>query len=306
MGKTLRTIIKQITHNHLKKYQSFVFGQNLTGVGWVAGTLPTLYEKDGVIELPTSDVSAGGFVTGAGLMGSRPFYIIRYQGFNWFNCIFIINYACKSKEIWKIPCPIFIRGMSLEGSIGPVAGSSHISIFYKMPGIKIISPMTINEYKKAYKYFENNDDVIYVSEHRESYNYSKELTNKLDKNPDYVILAISVTRFEAEKARIKLKQKGIKVGIIHIVWLKPFNFSNQIIEYINSSKYGALVLDNDYVDGIARILAHKISIKVKKKVHVMGLRDKTAGHHKNVDNLPPNKNEITNFVQKIITSLKKN
>ena len=103
MAKTLKDIIKEITYYHLKKNKSYVFGQSLTGVGWVAGTLPKLYEKDGVIELPTSDVAAGGFVTGAGLMKKRPFYIIRYQGFNWFNCIFIINYACKSREIWKIP-----------------------------------------------------------------------------------------------------------------------------------------------------------------------------------------------------------
>ena len=77
MEKTLRTTIKDITQYHLKKYKSYVFGQNLLGVGWVAGTLPKLYEKDGVIELPTSDVSAGGFVTGAGLIGVRPIYIIR-------------------------------------------------------------------------------------------------------------------------------------------------------------------------------------------------------------------------------------
>ena len=114
MGKELREVIKTITSKHLKKYKSFVFGQNLTGVGCVAGTLPKLYEKDGIIELPTSDVSAGGFVTGSALMKKRPIYIIRYQGFNWFNCIFIINYACKSKEILKIPAPMFIRGMSQE------------------------------------------------------------------------------------------------------------------------------------------------------------------------------------------------
>ena len=75
-----------------KKNKSYVFGQNLTSVGWVAGTLPELYERDGVIELPMADVAGGGIVTGAALVGRRPIYIIRYQGYNWFNCIFIINY----------------------------------------------------------------------------------------------------------------------------------------------------------------------------------------------------------------------
>ena len=151
MGKELRDIIKDITKNHLKKNKSQVFGQNLTGVGWVAGTLPKLFEKDGVIELPMADVAGGGIVTGSALMGKRPIYIIRYQGYNWFNCIFIVNYACKSNEIWKIPCPMLIRGIASEGSIGPVAGSAHISIIYKMPGLKIFSPMTSMEYKRIYE-----------------------------------------------------------------------------------------------------------------------------------------------------------
>ena len=29
----------------------------------------------------------------------------------------IVNYACKSKEIWKIPC-VFVRGIGMEGGIG--------------------------------------------------------------------------------------------------------------------------------------------------------------------------------------------
>ena len=114
MGKELRQTIKKITSYHLKKNKSQVFGQNLTGVGWVAGTLPKLFEKDGVIELPMADVAGGGIVTGSALMGKRPIYIIRYQGYNWFNCIFIVNYACKSNAIWKIPCPMMIRGISSE------------------------------------------------------------------------------------------------------------------------------------------------------------------------------------------------
>ena len=47
MAKALKQTIKEITFKHLKKNKSQVFGQNLTGVGWVAGTLPKLFEKDG-------------------------------------------------------------------------------------------------------------------------------------------------------------------------------------------------------------------------------------------------------------------
>ena len=108
MAKTVRETIKNIIRGHLKKKKGKVFGQCLTAVGWVGGTLPELYEKDGMIELSMADVAGGGIVTGSALMKERPIYVIRYQGFNWYNAPMIVNYAAKSKEIWNIPCPIFI------------------------------------------------------------------------------------------------------------------------------------------------------------------------------------------------------
>ena len=300
MVKSLRETIKKITFKHLKRKNYQVFGQNLTDVGWVAGTLPKLFEKDGVIELPMADIAGGGIVTGSALVGRRPIYIIRYQGYNWFNCTFIVNYACKSKEIWKIPAPMFIRGISSEGSIGPVAGSSHISIFYKMPGIKIYSPMTSKEYEKVYKEFMSKDDVFYISEHRSSYSNQKEFKNIVKKNFDLIIMSISVTRFSAVKAVKDLLKLDYKIGIIHLVNLKPFGLEKKWIEAIKTSKHGVLMTDNDYKDGILRILAHKVNEKTNKNVHVMGLNDKTAGHHSSVDNLPPDSVAIKKKILEII------
>ena len=186
MAKTLREVIKETVFFHLKKKKGFVFGQCLTAVGWVGGTLPHLTEKDGMIDISMADVANGGIVVGAGLSKRRPIYVIRYQGFNWFNAAIILNYACKSKEIWDTPCPIFIRGIAMEGSIGPVAGSSHHSLYFRMPGIKIVSPMTPKEYKFVYNKFLKDDSVYYVSEHRGAYPNNIELKD---------IAEFAVTRF---------------------------------------------------------------------------------------------------------------
>ena len=302
MVKTVRETIKFIIKDHLLKFKGLAFGQCLTAVGWVGGTLPELYEKEGMIELPTSDVSNGGIVVGAGLMNKRPIYIIRYQGFNWYNCPMIINYACKSKEIWKVPCPIFIRSIGMEGGIGPVAGSSHHSLYYRMPGIKIASPMTPKEYVSVYNKFMQDDEVYYISEHRKSYDNSLELKDDLNfKQYDVIIFAISITRFETLKAKKILDKQKIKIGIVNILWIKPLYIKKKWIKSLNSSRYGGVVIDDDYQEGVAKSIANDLNLKTGKKIFTMGLKNKSAGFHKKVDNLPPTANEIVNKINQIIS-----
>ncbi len=301
MGKTLRETIKEIIKNHLKNKKGKVFGQCLTAVGWVGGTLPELYEKDGMIELSMADVASGGIVTGSALMNEKPIYVIRYQGFNWYNAPMIVNYAAKSKEIWNAPCPVFVRGIGMEGGIGPVAGSSHHSLYYRMPGLKIVSPMTPNEYKKIYNSFMKDDEVYYVSEHRGSFNNKIELKNDIKGKKDFVIIAISITRFEAIKAKELLEKKGFKIGIINILWIKPFKISKASLKCIINSKFGGIILDDDYVDGISNSIANKLNHLTNKKIFTMGLSNKSAGFHKKVDNLPPDTKQI---VKKVISIIK--
>ncbi len=300
MGKTVRETIKEIIRSHLKKKRGKVFGQCLTAVGWVGGTLPELYEKDGMIELSMADVAGGGIVTGSALMNERPIYVIRYQGFNWYNAPMIVNYAAKSKELWKTPCPIFVRGVGMEGGIGPVAGSSHHSLYYRMPGIRIAAPMTPLEYQKVYDSFINETEVYYISEHRGSFNNKLEFQNDIKSKKDFVIIAISITRFEAIKAKKNLEKKGYKIGIIHIFWIKPFKISKKAVNCIIKSKYGAIILDDDYVDGISNSLANKLNQQTNKKIYTMGLKNKSAGFHKKVDNLPPTSKEIEKRILSII------
>ena len=301
MGKTLKETIKEIIRKHLKNKKGKVFGQCLTAVGWVGGTLPELYEKDGMIELSMADVAGGGIVTGSALMREKPIYVIRYQGFNWYNAPMIVNYAAKSKEIWNTPCPVFVRGIGMEGGIGPVAGSSHHSLYYRMPGLKIVSPMTPKEYKKIYNSFMKDDEVYYVSEHRGSFNNKIELKDDIKGIKDFVIIAISITRFEAIKAKEILEKRGLKIGIINILWIKPLKISKASIKCLANSKFGAILLDDDYVDGISNSLANKLSHMTDKKIFTLGLSDKSAGFHKKVDNLPPSSSQI---IKKIIYLIK--
>jgi acetoin:2,6-dichlorophenolindophenol oxidoreductase subunit beta len=299
MAIELRETIRKITQDHLKN-GNLLFGQCLSAVGWVNGTVPQLTEEDGLVELSMADVMAGGVVVGAALMGRRPIYVVRYQGFQWFNAPIIINYAGKSKEMWNKPCPIFIRSIAMEGNIGPVASSSHHGIYYRAPGVKIASPMTSNEYRAVYDDFMKGDDSIYVSEHRNSHSNTSEFDNIIYDKPDIVLFPYSVTRFDCEEASNFLRTKGIKVSVFHQVWIKPEKFSHESLENLSQSKYGGVVLDDDFINGIAKQKAYHLMLETSVPVRAFGLEDKVAGFHEKNDNLPPKSKDIVSFISRIL------
>lgn len=298
MEKTVRDTIRDITRYHLNN-GSKCYGQCLTAVGWVGGTLPELYEEDGMVELSMADVAGGGIVVGAALAGERPIYVVRYQGFQWYNSPIIANYAMKSKEIWKRPCPLLIRSIGMEGGVGPVAGSSHHSIYQRMPGVKVIAPMTPKEYQMVYDKFMEDDEVYYISEHRKSYDNTEEFENVILEESDIVLFPISITRFSAEEARKELESIGLRVSIIHQVWIKPFVLEDQWRQCLNNSKFGGLLLDDDYEEGAASSIAHRIMMEANKKVDTLCIKHRTAGFHPDVDNLPPSKEEIITKIKEI-------
>jgi pyruvate/2-oxoglutarate/acetoin dehydrogenase E1 component len=298
MAITLRETIKSIVKDHLLDKKGKAYGQCLTAVGWVGGTLPELYEEDGMVELSMADVAGGAIVVGAALAGDRPIYVVRYQGFQWYNCVSIVNYAAKSKAIWKRTCPVFVRSIAMEGGVGPVAGSSHHSLVYRMPGIKVACPMTPAEYKECYEKFMLDDEPYYISEHRKSYENSNDLLDVITTDkPDFTIFPISITRFEMQKLLVIANENNISLNIFNIFWLKPFVVNENSIQSLSNSKYGGLVLDDDYTNGAQSSIANNLSIKSKNIVNCFGLEDKTAGFHPINDNLPPTPEQI---LQKLI------
>jgi len=299
MATTVRETIKEITRKHLTEGLGKCYGQCLTAVGWVGGTLPEMYEEDGMVEFSMADVSNGSIATGIALAGGRPIYVVRYQGFQWYNLVSIVNYAAKSKEIWNRPCPIFVRSIAMEGGVGPVAGSSHHSLAHRMPGIKVISPMTPGEYEYAYDCFMNDDEPYYVSEHRKSYDNTEELENIILPNADFTIFPISITRLEIKKLLELAKQENINLNIIHQLWIKPFTIEDSWKIALDNSRFGGLVTDDDYVEGTASSIANELSLATGKKVYTLGLEPRTAGFHPSVDNLPPSAEKMIEKLKNI-------
>ena len=301
MGKTVADVIKQTTRDHLKHNNGLFFGQCVTAVGWIGGTVPEMSESEGIVELSLADVANAGIVVGAALVGRRPIYTVRYQGFMWYNATTIVNYAAKSKDIWGVSCPIFLRSVGMEGNgIGPVTTAAQHGLVMRMPGIFVCAPMSPGEWREVWEWFMEHDDPIYVSESRKSFPIDYEFENIVKPEADITLFPISAARLNAIEAVRILEQEGIKCNIVHLLWLKPFTPTNKMLLALNYSKCG-LVIDSDFeIGGPSRSLAYDLMHESKTPVFTLGLEDRTAGVAKYLDNGTPEPDRICKTVKEIL------
>lgn len=290
-------VIKEITHKHLTENNGALLSQNVRAVGNLCGTISdeTINHK-GIIELPTSDSSNSAVACGFGLVGRRPIYAIRFQGFLWYNAVSIINYAAKIKQLSNgtITCPVFVRGIGTEGHIGPVAShQNHGMMLRGSCDLKVFAPMTPNEYRQTWQSFLDDEVPVFCSEHRLSYNNSEDLRNSfccVARQP--TIIAIGAARFNALRAVGELKSRGIFVNLVHLWQLKPLVLPDSI--GIATSKI--LVVDSDYETGFGPTVALECLKRYKiADISVMGLEDRVAGFSLETDVLTPSVERIVNY-----------
>lgn len=300
MARTVAETISFLTRQHLEKNDGLLFGQCVTAVGWVGGTVPEMTEQEGIVELSMADVAGAGIAVGAAVVGRRPIYVIRYQGFMWYNAAPLLNYAAKSKEMWGVPCPIFVRAIAMEGGVGPVASGSHHGMVMRMPGMPVCAPMTPGEWIEAWDWYMAHDQPLYVSEHRRSFPLDGEMASVLHERPVVTLLAISAARLQAVEAVEFLKQEGIECDLIHIVWLKPFKATEEILDSLRKSGLG-IVIDSDFeIAGASRSIAYELMLEASVPVHALGLEDRTAGFAPHLDNGTPSAEQIATRVKALL------
>ena len=149
----------------------------------------------------------------------------------------------------------------------------------------------------------SNNDPMYVSEHRRLWDVDYEMEDVVDKDADITLFPITATRLNAREAIAKLKEDGIKCNLIDLLWLKPFelNKKDESIEYsLENSRYGGLVLDGDFVNGVAKNIAYDMMHKYGKKVYALGLEDKASGFAPWNNNLSPTPERIYSYVRWLV------
>jgi pyruvate/2-oxoglutarate/acetoin dehydrogenase E1 component len=300
MGTTVAETIRSVTREHLEQRKGLLFGQCVTAVGWIGGTVPEMTEAEGIVELSMADVAGSGITVGVALMGVRPIYVIRYQGFMWYNAASLLNYAAKSKDMWGVPCPMLVRAIAMEGAIGPVASASHHGMVIRMPGMPVIAPMTPGEWMEGWNWFMAHDDPVYMSEHRRSFPIDYEMPDQVEGAAEITLIAISAARLNALDAIKTLAAQGIRCHLIHCVWLKPLQIKPTMVDSLARTKLG-LVIDSDFeLAAAGRSIAYDLMHATGIPVHALGLEDRSAGFAPQHDNGTPTSVRIIQRVQQIL------
>ena len=141
---------------------------------------------------------------------------------------------------------------------------------------------------------------MYVSEHRKSFDIDYEMSDVVNRYPHITLFPISAARLNAVKAAEILSDEGIVCDIVHLLWLKPFIITDRILDSLNNSGLGGVVIDTDYENGAAKCIASDLTQHTDKKVRVLGLEERTAGFAAHLDNLPPSVEKICEYVRKVV------
>lgn len=258
---TLAQTIQEITRDHLVNHNGLLFGQCVTAVGWVNGSVP---DCTNIVELPMTDVAGAGFAVGAALAGRRPIFVLRFQDFFTLNCNQIVHYAAISKELHHQGVPVFVRCIGTDAA-GPVHSVMLHNIPMYFPGLKVYAPMTPGEYRETWNDFMDDDIPMFVSEHRSSFQRKEELPDHIEDDADIVLYGISDARMQMLTAAEMLRRKGIRVSTVHIMKLKPMD-PEPLAEAVRKAGVG-MVIDNGFpVCGAARDIAYQIMIRARGKM----------------------------------------
>lgn len=289
---TLREQICAIVDQHTKN-GGIVAAQNLIGVGACQNTVPerlTIRGETGALNLPTSDVMNPGLMCGIALSNLRPIYIIRFQGFLTYNAASLVNYAAISKSMWDQPCPVFIRGIGVSNNIGPVASNTRIGQILHYPGIKVMSPCTPHEYLETWNNFLQNDDPVFCSEHRSTYDVSDSskwlhVNYSYNRNSKITIIKIGCTRLN----------KYDLFNEINLYHIKPLYFNLEQLKIIKNSEL-CVITHSDYTDcGVGQYIAYHIMNEFNIKTIDIGIDDRFTGFGV-FDNLPPSISKVVEII----------
>lgn len=228
------------------------------GVYKVTRGLLKEFGPERVRDTPISEAAIAGAAVGAALAGLKPVAEIMYMDFVTICLDQIATNAAKMRFMsgGKLKVPFVLR---TQYSLGRMHGAQHSqffpSIFFQVPGIKVVLPSTPHDAKGLLKSSIRDENPVVFIESGALYRTKgpvpdEEYVLPLGKchvkreGADLTIVAVSRVVTEAMKAASRLEEQGITTEVIDPMTLQPLDLDS-IVESVK--KTGRLIIASDDV-----------------------------------------------------------
>jgi len=228
------------------------------GVYKVTRGLLKEFGPERVRDTPISEAAIAGAAVGAALAGLKPVAEIMYMDFVTICLDQIATNAAKMRFMsgGKLKVPFVLR---TQYSLGRMHGAQHSqfypSIFFQVPGLKVVLPSTPHDAKGLLKASIREDNpVVFVESGalyrtkgpvpEEEYLLPLGQCDVKRKGDDLTIVAVSRVVGEALTAAAKLEEQGVSAEVIDPRTIQPLD-KNTIVESVK--KTGRLIIASDDV-----------------------------------------------------------
>jgi pyruvate dehydrogenase E1 component beta subunit len=196
-----------------------------------------------VIDTPITENGFAGMAVGAAFTGLKP--VVEFMTFNFSLQAMdhIINSAAKTLYMGggQLNCPIVFRGPNgAAARVGAQHSQDLTAWFSHIPGLKVVSPYTVNDHKGLLKAAIRDPNPVIFLENEILYGESGELTinndeiipigkaNVLREGEQVTIVSHSISLKLCLEASKKLESNGISCEIIDLRTIKPLDIDTII------------------------------------------------------------------------------
>lgn len=230
--RTVREAINEALREEMSRDESvLLYGEDVADYGGLYQVTAELKDEFGgkrVFDTPLSETTLGGTAVGAALSGARPVVEIMFGDFLTLISDHIVNYAAKMHFNYGdgTSVPLVFRTTYGAGSqFGLHHSQSPIAWYQNVPGIKIVAPASVQDYKGLLKAAIRDDDPVIFLENKARYDREGEVpeeeytipigeTRIVREGTDVTVVAVGGMVDEALTAADRLAEDGIDAEVV--------------------------------------------------------------------------------------------
>ncbi|HIG46268.1 MAG TPA: alpha-ketoacid dehydrogenase subunit beta [candidate division Zixibacteria bacterium] len=250
----------------------FCLGEDIGVYGGAFKVTDGLFDEfgeDRVIDTPLAEAAIIGAAMGSAIMGMRPVAEMQFADFITTGFNQLVNNAAKTYYRWGAKVPMVIRCPSgAIGNAGPFHSQNPEAWFFRVPGLKIVTPSTPYDAKGLLKAaIRDNNPVLYF-EHKALYR-DKQISQVLPdedytvpigeaalrrEGTDITIISYGKMVHKSLEAAEVLSKDGIDVEVLDLRSLLPFD-REMILTSVKKTSRLLIVHEDTLTGGIGGEMA---------------------------------------------------